>query len=123
MLDEREVGGIGVEGLEKIRVFGAFVSLSDEGEKEGNLELDLGNINAVKKAVEFGTAKVSLEFGVGRRFFGEEFFGVIAGFLANLSIISVKAGCSASEGTREGIGDGAKIRRFEVAIVIFKDRT
>lgn len=122
MFDECKVGGIGIKGLKEIGVFGTLVGLGDEGEEEGDLELNLGNIDAVKEAVEFGAAEGGFEFGVGWGFFGKEFFGVIAGFLANPSVVSVEARRSAGEGAREGIGDGPQIGRFEITIVTFEDR-
>lgn len=121
MFDECEVSGIGIEGLEKIGVFGAFVGLGNEGEEKGNLELNLGDIDAIKKTVEFGVAEIGFEFGIGGGFFGEEVLGVITGFLTDFGVIGVKAGRSTGEGARERIGDGAQIGRFEVAIVILED--
>lgn len=121
LLDECKIGGIGIKSLQKIGVFGAFVGLGDKREKEGNLELNLSDIDTVEEAVEFGVAKGIAEFGVGWGFFGKELLGVIASFLADLGVVSVKAGRSAGESAREGIGDGAKIGRFEIAVIFFED--
>lgn len=107
MLDKGKVGGIGIESLEEIGVFGAFVSLGDKSKKEGDLELGLGGIDTVEETVKFGIVKSSFELGVGGSFFGEEFVGIFTGFLIVLSIISIETGSCASESTREGIGDGA----------------
>ncbi len=81
--------------------------MGDESKKKRNLELGLGDIDAIEKTIKFGVAEGGLEFGIGGSFFGKEFFGVIAGFLIVLSVISVEAGSRTSKGAREGIGDGA----------------
>ena len=62
-----------------IGVFGTLVSLGDESKKKRNLELGLGDIDAIEKTIKFGVAEGGLEFGIGGSFFGKEFFGVIAG--------------------------------------------
>ena len=80
----------------------------------------MGDIDAIEDAVEFGIAKRLLEFGVGRGFLGKEFFGVIASFLAALSVVGFKARGGTSERAREGIGNSAKIGRFEIVIIIAK---
>jgi len=97
--------------------------LGDEGEEEGNLELNLRGIDAVEEAIEFGIAEGGFQLGVGGSFFGEEFVGIIAGFLIVLGIVSVKTGSCTREGAREGVGDRAKIGGFEMAVVIIENGT
>lgn len=121
MFDEGKIGRISVKGLRQIGVFGTFVSLGDEGEKEGNLELSLGDVNAIEKTIELGVTESGFEFGIGGSFFGEELIGVFARLLIVLSVVSVEARSGTGESAREGIGDGTQIGRFKIAIVILKD--
>lgn len=113
MLDEVEAGGIGVEGLEEVGVGGAVGGLLDDGKEKGNLELDLDGVNAVQNTIEFGISKGGAEFSEGGGFFGEEFLGVVGGFLVLLSVVSFETRGGTSERAREGIGDGAEIGGFE----------
>ncbi len=51
LLDDGEVGLVLADDVEEVGVFRALFELGDEGDEEGNLELDLVRVDTVENAV------------------------------------------------------------------------
>jgi len=51
LFDDDEVGLVLADDFEEFGVFCALLELGDEGDEEGNLELDLVGVDAVEDAV------------------------------------------------------------------------
>lgn len=77
LVDDVEVGLVLTDNVEEIGVFRALLEPGDEGDEEGNLELDLVGVDAVENAIQFSIVEGSIEFFDGGGFGGEELFGGI----------------------------------------------
>ncbi len=82
MFDDDEIGLVLADDFKEFGVFRALLELGDEGDEEGDLELDLVGVDAVEDAVEFGVVQGGVERFDSFGFDGEELLGRIEiGFL------------------------------------------
>lgn len=86
----------GVEGF----TVGALNILADEGEEQGNLELDLADVDAIKDAVELGVGECGIEFGYDAVFFVEK-FGRECAIHASSGVIVGEVVSASGESARE----------------------
>lgn len=119
MLDDVEVRLVLTDDVEEGCIFRTRFELGDEGDEEGNLELDLVGIDAVEDAVELGVVESGVEFFVGGSFGSEEFFGRIqvALFTAFGEEVVGEGSRSAGEDAVQGSADGAELGGFEGFII------